>query len=104
MDAGIEKKTASDHSPNSDNEHADFVDALAHAKEGDRHASVVAQNILKHSHDADAAFKAFADHQGAVLEIDEATNRRLLRKIDWHLMPVSLKRAIRYQGIGLPNR
>jgi hypothetical protein len=43
---------------------------------------------VEHSHDADAALKAFAERQGQVLEIDEATNARLLRKIDWHLMPV----------------
>ncbi|KAF2668275.1 membrane transporter [Microthyrium microscopicum] len=44
--------------------------------------------ILKHSHDADAALAAFASYQGQVIEIDEATNKRLLRKIDWNLMPL----------------
>lgn len=44
--------------------------------------------ILKHSHDADEAMKAFADGEAEVL--DEATNRRLLRRIDLHIMPVSL--------------
>ena len=42
--------------------------------------------ILKHSHDADEAMKAFTT--GEVFEIDEATNKRLLRIIDWHLMPL----------------
>ncbi|EXJ88440.1 hypothetical protein A1O1_05370 [Capronia coronata CBS 617.96] len=46
----------------------------------------VGQKILAHSNDADEAMKAFAD--GEVLEIDEATNKRLLRIIDWHLMPL----------------
>ena len=54
-----------------------------------RSGSVVPEKILKHSHDADAALKAFADYEGMVIEIDEATNKRLLRKIDMHLMPVS---------------
>lgn len=46
------------------------------------------KNILKHSHDADEAMKAFQEAQGEVIEIDEATNKRLLRRIDWNLMPV----------------
>lgn len=50
----------------------------------------VSKDILKHSQDADEAMKAFAGHQGQVIELDEATNKRLLRKIDWNLMPVSL--------------
>jgi hypothetical protein len=84
MDSDIEKKSAA----GSIRDDEKFVDAIAHEKDAERNASVVAQNILKHSHDTDAAFKAFAAHQGAVIEIDEATNRRLLRTIDWHLMPV----------------
>ena len=51
-------------------------------------AAGISEKIVEHSHDADAAMKAFAEYQGQVLEIDEATNARLLRKIDWHLMPV----------------
>lgn len=50
----------------------------------------VPENVLKHSHDADEAMKAFQGHDGQVIEIDEATNKRLLRIIDWNLMPVSL--------------
>ncbi|TKA72236.1 hypothetical protein B0A49_05984 [Cryomyces minteri] len=48
----------------------------------------VLEELLKHSHDADEAMKAFASHQGTIIEIDEATNKRLLRKIDWNLMPI----------------
>ncbi|KAF9630767.1 putative mfs allantoate protein [Lasiodiplodia theobromae] len=51
-------------------------------------AAGISEKIVEHSHDADAAMKAFAEYQGQVLEIDEATNARLLRKIDWHLMPL----------------
>lgn len=46
--------------------------------------------ILAHSHDADEAMKAFQGMEGEVIEIDDATNKRLLRRIDWHLMPVSV--------------
>ena len=44
--------------------------------------------ILKHTDDADEAMKAFAGHEGEILVLDEATNKKLLRKIDLHLMPV----------------
>jgi hypothetical protein len=40
---------------------------------------------------ADFALKALADYQGQIEEIDEATNQRLLRKIDWNLMPVQIE-------------
>jgi ACS family allantoate permease-like MFS transporter len=53
-----------------------------------RSGSVVPAQILKHSHDADEAMKAFLNHKGEVLHIDEATNKRLLRRIDLHLMPL----------------
>jgi ACS family allantoate permease-like MFS transporter len=53
-----------------------------------RNGSVVPEHILKHSKDADVALKAFANYHGSVIDIDEATNKRLLRRIDWNLMPV----------------
>lgn len=53
-----------------------------------RSGSVVPEQILKHSHDADVAMQAFAAYEGRVIHIDEATNKRLLRRIDMHLMPV----------------
>lgn len=48
------------------------------------------EKILKHSHDADAAMKAFEGMEGQVIELTPEKNKALLRKIDWHLMPVSL--------------
>jgi ACS family allantoate permease-like MFS transporter len=48
------------------------------------------KNILQHTDDGDEALKAFMSHQGEVIELDEATNKRLLRKIDWNLMPVCI--------------
>ena len=44
------------------------------------------RKVLEHSHDADEAMKAF--ESGEVIEIDEATNKRLLRIIDRHMMPI----------------
>lgn len=38
--------------------------------------------------DDDEAMKAMAAYGGQPIHIDEATNRRLLRTIDWHLMPI----------------
>ena len=43
------------------------------------------ERILKHSHDADVALGAL---DGQVIVLDEDTNKRLLRTIDWHLMPL----------------
>lgn len=51
---------------------------------------VINTKLLKHSHDADAAMKAFEDMDGQVIELSEEKNKALLRKIDWHLMPVSV--------------
>lgn len=36
--------------------------------------------------EVDEAMKAVAWLEGQPIEIDEVTNKRLLRKIDWHLM------------------
>lgn len=46
------------------------------------------KTILQHAGDGDEALKAFMSHPGQVIELDGATNKRLLRKIDWNLMPV----------------
>lgn len=48
----------------------------------------VPEKVLQHSHDADEAMKAFVGHEGEVIHIDAATNKRLLRKIDFNLIPV----------------
>jgi ACS family allantoate permease-like MFS transporter len=48
------------------------------------------EKLLKHSHDADAAMKAFEDMDGQVIELTEEKSKALLRKIDWHMMPVSV--------------
>jgi ACS family allantoate permease-like MFS transporter len=47
------------------------------------------EKLLKHSHDADAAMMAFEGMDGQVIELTEEKNKALLRKIDWHMMPVS---------------
>ncbi len=46
--------------------------------------------ILKHANDADEAMKAFVGREGEMLVLDEATNKRLLRKIDLNILPVGL--------------
>ena len=50
----------------------------------------VPENILKHSYDADEAMKAFEGHEGQIIELDEATNKRILRRIDWNMIPVRI--------------
>ena len=49
-------------------------------------SAAAAKKILEHSSDHDEAMRAFAD--GEVIEVDEATNKRLLRRIDLHMMPI----------------
>ena len=46
--------------------------------------------VFQHANDADEAMKAFEGHDGESLVLDESTNRRLLRKIDQHILPVSI--------------
>jgi ACS family allantoate permease-like MFS transporter len=46
------------------------------------------EKLQKHSHDADAAMKAFEGVDGQVIELTEEKSKALLRKIDRHLMPV----------------
>lgn len=50
------------------------------------------ERVLKHAHDADEAMKAFEGHEGEVLVLDGATNKRLLSRIDWNIMPVRYER------------
>lgn len=52
-------------------------------------AGVVTEDeVQKYSKDDDEAMAAYARYQGPPLVLDEATNKRLLRTIDWHLMPI----------------
>jgi ACS family allantoate permease-like MFS transporter len=44
--------------------------------------------LLKQAPDADEAMKAFEHLQGHRIEIDEATDRRLVKTIDWRMMPL----------------
>lgn len=46
------------------------------------------EKLAKHSHDADAAMKAFEGMEGQVVELTPEKSKALLRKIDMHLMPV----------------
>lgn len=58
-------------------------------KDAVRRGSGAPEKVLLHSNDADEAMKAFEGHEGKVLVVDEATNKRLLRKIDLNIIPVS---------------
>lgn len=57
-------------------------------REAVRRGSGAPKKVLKHSNDADDAMKAFEGHDGEILVVDEATNKRLLRKIDLNIIPV----------------
>jgi hypothetical protein len=50
-------------------------------------SSAAVATILQHSNDADEAMKVFLDG-GEVPELTPETNARLLKIIDWHLMPL----------------
>ncbi len=53
------------------------------------HARVVSsEHVRKYDENDDRAMKAFAEYDGEPLVMDEATNKRLLRTIDWHIMPI----------------
>lgn len=49
--------------------------------------------VLNHANDADEAMKAFEGHDGELLILDEATNQRLLRKIDLNILPACVARG-----------
>lgn len=57
-----------------------------------RRGSVPAE-VLKHSHDGDLALAALQASEGQVIELDEATNKRILRRIDFNLIPVGSQKA-----------
>ncbi|KAJ6008237.1 hypothetical protein N7540_012213 [Penicillium herquei] len=50
--------------------------------------SINSGEILKYSEEDDEALQAIANYNGPPLILDDETNRRLLRTIDWHLMPI----------------
>lgn len=66
----------------------DAEDPSTHEKDAVRNTSLVRDEVLKHSHDEDEAMKAFAELEGVSLEIDESTNKRLRRLIDFNLVPI----------------
>ena len=49
---------------------------------------ITEDEVQKYSKDDDEAMAAYARYMGPPLILDEATNKRLLRTIDWHLMPI----------------
>lgn len=63
-----------------------YSDPEAEIEDGSLKEGHVPDKVLQHANDADEAMKAFAG--GEAIHIDEATNKRLLRIIDWNLMPI----------------
>ncbi|KAI4219465.1 MAG: hypothetical protein L6R36_008307 [Xanthoria steineri] len=51
-------------------------------------AGSLPKNVIKHANDADEAMKAFAGYEGEFIVLDEATSKKLLKRIDLHLMPL----------------
>lgn len=52
---------------------------------------IIPEKLYKHPGDVDEAMKAYGGgHEGGVIVLDEATNKRLLRKIDLNIMPVRI--------------
>jgi len=67
------------------------VDMASHDMEKDTSPGLkgkMGEKLQKHSHDADAAMRAFEGMDGQVIELTEEKSRALLKKIDRHLMPV----------------
>jgi ACS family allantoate permease-like MFS transporter len=54
----------------------------------------LSEKLTKHGQDADAALRAFEGMDGQVIELTPEKSKALLRKIDWHLMPVGTFRPI----------
>ncbi|KAJ5818573.1 hypothetical protein N7474_004164 [Penicillium riverlandense] len=50
--------------------------------------AIAPEEVRKYSRDDDEAMKAMADYDGPPLVLDAETNKRLLRTIDWHMLPV----------------
>ena len=57
-------------------------------KEAVEEEKAVHETLEKHAHDQDEAMKAVEEMNGELVEVDEQTNKRLLRTIDRHLMPI----------------
>jgi hypothetical protein len=56
------------------------------------------KELFKHEIDADEALEAVEGREGEAIELDAETERRLLRKIDWNLMPVGFESFVVIMG------
>ena len=62
---------------------------LTQVKEQDVETGRLSIDIAhKYNGNDDDALETMANFQGEPLIVDEATNKRLLSTIDWHLMPI----------------
>lgn len=65
------------------------------------HDGATSNIILKHAdqNDGDEALKAFMGHEGEVIVMTPEMEKKLLRKIDWNLMPVRCLNSAQTNGI-----
>ena len=80
--------------------HPPQVDEVQKSEAAEPHPQAEEQD-LKHVFDGDGdeALRAYADLGGVAPEVDEATNKRLLRRIDWNLMPVGTQSLYLIPGV-----
>lgn len=64
------------------------TDISKRPEEEDIIAEISEKDVTSFEKGDDEAMQAFAKYQGPPLILDEETNARLLRKIDWCLMPI----------------
>ncbi|KAK7744108.1 Allantoate permease [Cytospora paraplurivora] len=84
--SGIEKSDISPPPPHTDSDKARASTATA-PEQDEKAAGTV---FLKHAdhNDADEALRVLEGENGEVVELTPEADRKLLRKIDWHLMPL----------------
>lgn len=65
-----------------------MADEKQHSATVDVETDVKPVEKPKQGHEADEAFNAIEELQGEAIDLDSGTNKRLLKIIDWHLMPI----------------
>lgn len=60
----------------------------ASVKDVEKADVITKEHVQKYSKTDDEAMKAFAEYDGPPLILDAETSKRLLRTIDWHVMPL----------------
>lgn len=85
----MENEVTSHHGLSAHTDAASSPEKIEHAELEIENADIItADDVTKYSKHDDEAMKAMANYDGPPLVLDEATNKRILWKIDTHLMPV----------------